>query len=921
MAYQPKSYKKFVATAATATLVATAVAPSALAADFTDVNANYKNAVDYLVDQGIAQGFDDTTFGTTSPIKRGDAAVMIAKALGLNTATAPSAGFTDLNARVAGAVNAIVAEGIASGKTSTTFAPDLYITRQEMAKMIANAYGLSGESVENTFTDVNDNWDEYVDALLAAGITFGYNETTFGATDDVTRGQFALFVYRAEGSPYEVPTVSSLAINAEGDEFTLVFAEELPEDADLSYVLENYEILINGQAPSAATVDALKLAIKSVSADRKTVVVSHTDLDELASALGGTSVELKIGGKAATYTFDLEPKVNSVERLNAKQLVVKFNVPVNTDETVTDDASELDNYKLDGINASKAVVSADKKSVTLTFDADVEGENQVLVVEPTATNSKDANGNWIKTEKYSTVFTYTDTVKPTVTSTTYANNVVTLQFSEELSVLPTVVRVNGTPVTTYAFDPTDSSKVLVTTSGLTAGSTASLYVAGAKDSANTPNEMDLFTGSVVVPAADNEKPRVTAVSVTGQNTLKLTVSEDITQNSFPATLQRGAVQSPVTFTADTTDTTGKTYVATVDLNGATAGDGIFSGTSTSETFTLFVAAETLTDSASNKNDFYSTSVTFAKDTTAPALVSTQTATENKKLEFTFNEALTVVGADSSIIITNGEGVRLGAVAAETELKTGDNKTYQVDFAAGDVALPAGTYSVSIPAGFFTDQYGNATGAVSGTFTIGTSSSTDTVKPTATVTNVEGAKNTFNVAFSEEVTGTALNLANYRLDGQALPAGSTIYFTSTAKNNVVIALPAESINIGNQTLGAPAVLTVSNVTDKAGNAMNSANYNVTVNDNTAATITATQVIGTEVYVTFSENVSFTGPVDANNVFDVKVNGTVVEAGDIATVAGNLRQVRFTLADVPTATPVVTVKANQTLLTDANGYPVR
>jgi hypothetical protein len=57
MAYQPKSYKKFVATAATATLVASAVAPVAFAAkpasEFTDVAPQYKEAVDYLIDNTI----------------------------------------------------------------------------------------------------------------------------------------------------------------------------------------------------------------------------------------------------------------------------------------------------------------------------------------------------------------------------------------------------------------------------------------------------------------------------------------------------------------------------------------------------------------------------------------------------------------------------------------------------------------------------------------------------------------------------------------------------------------------------------------------------------------------------------------------------------------------------------------------------
>ncbi|HEY4565960.1 MAG TPA: bifunctional metallophosphatase/5'-nucleotidase, partial [Savagea sp.] len=80
------SYKKFVAGAATATLVASAIAPVAAAADsknFTDVNDRYKDAVDYVVSKGV-NGLSDTQFGVQQNIKRVDAAVFIAKALELD---------------------------------------------------------------------------------------------------------------------------------------------------------------------------------------------------------------------------------------------------------------------------------------------------------------------------------------------------------------------------------------------------------------------------------------------------------------------------------------------------------------------------------------------------------------------------------------------------------------------------------------------------------------------------------------------------------------------------------------------------------------------------------------------------------------------------------------------------------------------
>ncbi|MBH0156774.1 hypothetical protein IHV10_10375 [Fictibacillus sp. 5RED26] len=617
-------------------------------------------------------------------------------------------------------------------------------------------------------------------------------------------------------------------------------------------------------------------------------------------------------------------KVESVSAINAKTIVVKFNSELTDDNTVVGDASEVAKYTLDGINPATAKLSSDKKTVTLTFAADVEGTDQVLVVNPVVTTKKDKDGNAVSTEKYTKVLSYTDEVKPEVVGTSYENGKIVVSYSEAIGTKPAVVRVNGNPVAAadIAISLTDSTKVEINYAGLAASTTASLYVAGAKDASAAGNEMSLFNGTVITPAADTAKPQITGVQVTGQNTAKVTLSEAITQNTVAAKLQKGATQTDVSLVKDLTDTTGKTYTLAVDLNGATAGDGIFAGTSTSESFTLYVAAGAMTDTSTpaNANELFSTNLTFVKDVTAPALVSSQTSADSKKLEFKFNEDLTVAGLDANIIIKNADGVRISAVDAETALKVGDNKTYQVDTKAGDVVLDAGTYTVTIPAGFFTDALGNASTAVTSTFTVGAPTNNDTTKPTGAVTTAD--TNVFQVVYSEEVTATALNLSNYKLDGASLPAGTEIYFTSTAKDTVKIVLPTGSINIGNQTTGASAILTVSNVADKAGNVIATANTSVVVKDNTSASVTNVQVLGTDVYVTFNENITVPGTTNALDAFKVTVNGTELLAADVSDlveVSGNAKQVKFTLATA--ATPVVSVKAAQAVLKDANGVLVK
>ncbi|MET3696757.1 S-layer family protein [Bacillus oleivorans] len=166
-------------------------------ASFTDVNKNYTEAVDYLISQNATSGISETQFGTDLTIKRIDAAVMIAKVVGLTIGQAPNAGFTDVPQERQAYVNALVEAGIFHGKTSTRFGTYDTMTREEMAKVIASAYDLvASEGAVLPFTDVSDRFYPYVAALYENGVASGKDADTFG-TGNVTRGEFALFIYRA----------------------------------------------------------------------------------------------------------------------------------------------------------------------------------------------------------------------------------------------------------------------------------------------------------------------------------------------------------------------------------------------------------------------------------------------------------------------------------------------------------------------------------------------------------------------------------------------------------------------------------------------------------------------------------------------------------------------------------------------------
>ncbi|WP_061809026.1 S-layer homology domain-containing protein [Rossellomorea vietnamensis] len=199
MSHYSTRFRKVFAAAAAAAVISSTV-PTASAFTFKDVSVRYELAVDYLVKEHITNGLSDSEFGITDQIKRADAAVMIARALNLIGEEAPDAGFNDVPKRAQSAVNILKKQGIINGKTATRFGSDDTLTRGEMAIIIARAYHLKGDA-NVPFVDVNNRYMEYVKALIANDITQGKSATLFGTDQQITRGEFALFIYRSE-SPY-----------------------------------------------------------------------------------------------------------------------------------------------------------------------------------------------------------------------------------------------------------------------------------------------------------------------------------------------------------------------------------------------------------------------------------------------------------------------------------------------------------------------------------------------------------------------------------------------------------------------------------------------------------------------------------------------------------------------------------------------
>lgn len=164
---------------------------------FTDVSPRYQGAVDYLYQNEITKGMSPTLFGVQEKIKRADAALLIFKALKLSPSNA-DAGFKDVPERARRAVNALVEHNIINGKSNGYFGSGDYLTRGEAALILTKAYQLDGSGVNSNFSDVGSRYQYGVNALVKNNITQGMTDQSFGTQETITRGQMAIFLYKAD---------------------------------------------------------------------------------------------------------------------------------------------------------------------------------------------------------------------------------------------------------------------------------------------------------------------------------------------------------------------------------------------------------------------------------------------------------------------------------------------------------------------------------------------------------------------------------------------------------------------------------------------------------------------------------------------------------------------------------------------------
>lgn len=338
MVLKTNNYKKFVATAATATLVATAIVPGASAgvttASFSDVPASYKDAVNFVVSNNFSVGETATSYGITNNIKRGDFASILAKAAGLMDDKAPASGFTDVAARDAVAVNSLKAAGVIGGYTATKFGSTDPIKRGDAAVMLQRALELEAGDAKVDFSDVKDSYKDAVAALVKLGVTNGISDTQFGTDNPIKRGDFAKWLHALKdfvvpvpgpgpvdpvpGSDYNLQiTTDKEAITADGADNLNVTVTVI--DTKTGKVATNADEVVVEFASSYGTLSHDRATVQDgVAKVKLTSEFSQKAVDavltaKVIEAQDGSAWESEIGKLAASKTVKFTPVVGATE--------------------------------------------------------------------------------------------------------------------------------------------------------------------------------------------------------------------------------------------------------------------------------------------------------------------------------------------------------------------------------------------------------------------------------------------------------------------------------------------------------------------------------------------------------------------------------------------------------------------------------
>lgn len=172
---------------------------------YTDIpNNDQGQAIRELAKRGILLNTKSRLVQSYKQVSKLDAAVMIASALDVSSNTKSK--YLDIaDSRQLKIVQGLLETGILSGATSSRFAPNTSLTKQEAAIIIANMYRYLNQDLAKAYNELNSSYSDVANLTLEGRQSiailelFGVveREGTFNPEKILSRGEFAELLYDA----------------------------------------------------------------------------------------------------------------------------------------------------------------------------------------------------------------------------------------------------------------------------------------------------------------------------------------------------------------------------------------------------------------------------------------------------------------------------------------------------------------------------------------------------------------------------------------------------------------------------------------------------------------------------------------------------------------------------------------------------
>jgi len=159
-------------------------------------------AVEYVKTNGWMNGKTDKYFYPKDKLTRAEFATILVRILNIENSKVGENKYADTNGHWAeNYINLVTSQGYMNGYSGNIFKPEKNITREEIAKVLANIeLGDKINQIEKTvqFNDIKEaDWSyNYIIKIAKLGILKGYDDGSFKPKKEISREEMAVILSR-----------------------------------------------------------------------------------------------------------------------------------------------------------------------------------------------------------------------------------------------------------------------------------------------------------------------------------------------------------------------------------------------------------------------------------------------------------------------------------------------------------------------------------------------------------------------------------------------------------------------------------------------------------------------------------------------------------------------------------------------------